>query len=359
MGSYVAGSALGSTRHREIIFAADPGIALSIIVVTYNSSRWLPALWASLRSQREKAFQVVVFDNASLDGTCAFLEGCDDALVIHSERNVGFAAACNAAARHATGSHLLFLNPDTRLEPNTIAEILFCIDRNPDAVIAPLQLSYDGEETLTDGTTVDLLGYPMVSRGAERPFYADGAAMVCPTSLFRLLGGFDEALFMFHEDIDLCWRAQLCGHQIIRCGRAVVRHVSGASAPGGAHRRGSKFMTTYFRRYNGEKNILRNILKNYSVQNCVWAVLVYLAQQACEIVVMCFFGRCEFARADFNAIMWNIENLRDTLETRSQVQKLRVTRDRDIFRSMRICLSKPALLRALGLPIVHPESRSR
>lgn len=339
--------------------ADDSGVSLSVIVVTYNSLRWLPALWASLQGQSRRGFQVVFFDNSSSDGTRDFTEQCDDALTINSEQNIGFAAANNAAARHATGSHLLFLNPDTRLEPNTVAEIFSCVEQFPEAILAPLQKSYDGEAVLTQGNGVDLLGYPTVSRDADRPFYADGAAMVCQARLFSRLGGFDEALFMFHEDIDLCWRAQLFGHEVIRCGRAVVRHVSGASAPGGAHRPGTRYRTTYFRRYNGEKNILRNLLKNYSALNCVWAIPLYLMQQVCEMVVMCISGRYDFARADYNAIAWNIGNLRDTLETRSRVQQLRVIPDRKFFSRMTLRLSKVGLLRVLGLPSVHPESHAR
>jgi GT2 family glycosyltransferase len=99
-------------------------MTVSVLVVTWNNRDTIDGCLASLP---EHGIEVLVWDNASADGTAELAER-HRALVIRSRVNVGFAAAVNALARHATGDYLLLLNPDARLDAGAIAALLRAAD---------------------------------------------------------------------------------------------------------------------------------------------------------------------------------------------------------------------------------------
>lgn len=319
--------------------------------MTYNAEKWIKPLLESIMGQTVKCFEIIVIDNASSDDTVNIVKKFPEVVVMPSPSNVGFAAANNKASKIARGTHLLFLNPDTKLDRRAIEEATKHIMRSSGAIVALAQRQYDSGQFLTNGNGVDWLGYPMGLDTAKVAFYADGAAMIVPRDIFLRLNGFDEALFMFHEDIDFCWRAQISGYSIESCRNAIVFHASGASAAGGAQK-GRVYFTTYFRRFHGEKNILRNILKNFALWRLPFGVVCYLLQQAIEILVMALFGRPEFAAADLAAIYWNMQHLRDTLVERKASQETRAVSDIRIVKRMYWGLAKYKALRTVGMPKV-------
>src|SRR4030088_2082943 len=105
---------------------------VSVLITTFNSARFLKACLESLLQQVYKPLEVIVVDNASSDGTRSLLANVADALsVIYNDTNIGFAAAQNQAARLATGSWLLSLNPDVVLSPDFVAKAVASGDLHP------------------------------------------------------------------------------------------------------------------------------------------------------------------------------------------------------------------------------------
>jgi GT2 family glycosyltransferase len=335
----------------------DPDRRLSVVIVTYQSAAWIGACLDSLAAQTYRSFEVVIVDNASTDGTLdAIAASPQAARVERSAHNSGFGSGANRGAAVAGGTMLLFLNPDTKLAPDCLGRIVAAADAaGSEVIVAPEQRSYDGALHLTAGSAVDVLGYPVGDRPG-RVFYADGAALLIAKATFERIGGFDGALFLFHEDIDLCWRAALANVPVVRCEGARVYHESGASAEGGAHK-GGRYQTTEFRRYHGEKNILRNLLKNYSLANLAWALPLYAVQIFAEIVLMAVLRQTPAVRADLRALRWNMRSLGDTLRARRRYQALRATGDRAIMRNMVRNLYKVMHVMENGIPRVVSGAR--
>ena len=229
---------------------------LSIIMVTYNSEAHVgKALRALRKAAAETSFEVIVIDNASADASVGMVYAeYPDAKIIRSPENLGFGAACNIGARHARGDFLLFLNPDTELDPAAIDRAVDYLTKHPEAGLVGGRTRYpDGrlnptccfaEPTLWSAVCY-ATGLASVFR-RSRLFNPEalgawdrdsdravdvitGCFALLRTSLFRSLRGFDERFFMYSEDTDLSRRIRDLGLTCIHCRDVGVVHTGGGS----------------------------------------------------------------------------------------------------------------------------------
>jgi GT2 family glycosyltransferase len=199
-------------------------------------------------SQRYRLKEVIVIDNASNDGTVDILEQFDDRCQIHyNEENVGFAAAQNQAIRMAGGDWVLTLNPDVLLLPNFIQALLDAGQFDPKigAVCGKL-LTMSAHFEIPERPVVDSTGIyfnPMLrhlDRGSqevdnghylhyEYVFGATAAAALYRRAMIEdiSLDGefFDSDFFVYREDADVAWRAQLMGWKCLYVPYARGYHV--------------------------------------------------------------------------------------------------------------------------------------
>ena len=221
---------------------------VSVTIVTYNSGRFIKRCLESVLSQRYRLKEVIVIDNASNDGTVDILEQFDDRCQIHyNEENVGFAAAQNQAIRMAGGDWVLTLNPDVLLLPNFIQALLDAGQFDPKigAVCGKL-LTMSSHFEIPERPVVDSTGIyfnPMLrhlDRGSqevdnghylhyEYVFGATAAAALYRRSMIEdiSLDGefFDSDFFVYREDADVAWRAQLMGWKCLYVPYARGYHV--------------------------------------------------------------------------------------------------------------------------------------
>src|SRR2546426_5115730 len=93
-------------------------IKASVIVITFNGRHHLEACFSSLGKQSVDAYETILIDNASQDGSADFVRrNFPRVRVIESKTNLGFAGGNNLAAKEATGDVLVFLNDDTEVDP--------------------------------------------------------------------------------------------------------------------------------------------------------------------------------------------------------------------------------------------------
>lgn len=335
---------------------------ISIIIVNYNSGSFLKKCIDSIKKQRIKAnVEIVVFDNNSHDNSLKIVKNeYKDVRVIENKRNLGFAEGNNRAVKVATGEYVFFLNPDTKLERNCLKILLDYAKKvkNKDFILVPKQVSYDEGKFLTLGLAVDIFGYPntaYISDGKKqiRPiFYADGAAIFIPKHTFVKLGMFDGDMFMYQEDIDLCWKAHLMDIKLYPVADAVVFHKVGAVAGGGLIS-GKKYETNLFRRYLSERNLLRNLLKNYSFYNLIWILPLNFLINCLEITLFLILMKPRVSLIYLKAWLWNISNFKSVVKKRRWIQARRVVPDKAIFSKMSRIPSKLFLLARVGVPTVN------
>jgi GT2 family glycosyltransferase len=242
----------------EAVRAGADRIAVSVVVVSYNTRDWLETCLNSVRQAAPTLnVEIIVVDNASADGSADFLEKTFPAVrVIRNSQNAGFAKAVNQGAQVARGEYLLLLNPDGYLKPGAIDALVSFAKHNPQHIIC-------GGRTVTPKGALDprsCWGAPtlwslfcnatllsVIWRGSrlfdpeamgwfqrDREQTVDivtGCLLLTRLDDWRRLGGFDERFFVYGEDADLCLRArEQAGRTCAITPNAEMVHAVGASS---------------------------------------------------------------------------------------------------------------------------------
>jgi hypothetical protein len=213
-----------------------------------------------LQSIKEKTFgvtyEIIVVDNASKDGSAEMVrDEFASVKLIESSGNLGFVRANNRASEEARGDFILYLNPDTELLTNAIFGMSrFLVDNREFGAVGCKLIGPDGKIQFTCAST-----FPTITNeicyllflnrifirskafSSNELDYWDhensapieclsGACMMVRRELIQGLGGFDENLFMYAEDLDLCHRILAAGWKIYYLSTEAILHKSGASS---------------------------------------------------------------------------------------------------------------------------------
>jgi GT2 family glycosyltransferase len=221
---------------------------VSVTIVTYNSGRFIKRCLESVLAQKCTTKEIIVIDNASTDGTVDILEQFEDRCqIVYNDENIGFAAAQNQAISLGSGDWVLTLNPDVLLLPNFIQALVDAgqMDKRIGTVCGKL-LAILATFDLPDKPLVDSTGIyftPMLrhlDRGSqevdnghylnhEYVFGATAAAALYRRTMIEDVSiqgeFFDEEFFVYREDADVAWRAQLLGWRCIYTPHARGYHV--------------------------------------------------------------------------------------------------------------------------------------
>lgn len=243
---------------------------VSVLVVNFQAGPYLTECLRSLVLQTMAAFEVIVVDNGSNDGSfAAAREAVAEDGRFHFEtpgRNLGFAAGNNYAAQRATAHWLALLNPDAFAAPDWLEQLLAAADQCPDTAMfgstqvnafAPERLDGCGDEYFAAGLPWRSgHGWPLTSlpKTQLRPVFGPcAAAALYRRDAFEAMSGFDESFFCYVEDVDLAFRMRLAGHHCLQVTEAVISHVGGGSSGGG---------TSDFARFQGTRNLVWCFFKN-------------------------------------------------------------------------------------------------
>ncbi len=230
---------------------------LSVIIVSFNVSAYLRQSLVSLVSATEgTSREIIVVDNSSSDGSAEMVRNEFKGIkLIVSEKNEGYAAACNKGIMASAGSYILILNPDTVVEPDAITTALVFMRRHPEAGAAGARMvngnglflpeSKRGfPSPLTSLFRFTGIGKLFPRSGFFNSYYlghlpesqrckADvltGAFMLIRRDALDRAGLFDTAFFMYGEDIDLSWRIRKAGYFNYYLPDVQITHFKGKSA---------------------------------------------------------------------------------------------------------------------------------
>jgi N-acetylglucosaminyl-diphospho-decaprenol L-rhamnosyltransferase len=226
----------------------------TVVVPTRNGAARLECLLASLDGS---AATVVVVDNGSTDAT-ASVAAAHGAETIRLERNVGYGRAVNLAASEAADGALVLLNDDCVCRPGFVEQLVGGLDPGSGVVMAGgVLLEPTGETIDTAGMEVDrtllvfdfLNGEPasIIDGPVADPFGPSGAAAAFDRSAFVRIGGFDERLFAYWEDVDLVLRLRAAGGRNRLVTAAVGTHEHSATLGSGSAAK--NYLTGFGRTY--------------------------------------------------------------------------------------------------------------
>jgi GT2 family glycosyltransferase len=308
---------------------------LSIIVPTLNGMAWLPTLMNALARQTFADFEVIVVDDGSYDQTVRWLEeNYPAARVIVNRHNLGFVASCNTGADVARGRIIVFLNNDTEPEADWAEQLALAVCSHPhEGIFASKLLLFDQRNTLhSAGDSMGLDGIPR-NRGVWQEdtgqydqqattFGGCGGAVAYRRELWSALGGFDETFWMYVEDADFAFRAQLLGwNAVFVPGARVYHHLS---ATGGG------VLASY---YVG-RNTIWLIAKNMP-RTLLWRNWLHIVGAQLGIAVDALRNwRGAAARARLRGQIAGLMGLPLALRKRSTIQPRRILDDFELAQRM-------------------------
>ncbi len=301
----------------------------SIIIVNYDAGDKLLHCLSEVVRVARSSCEIFVVDNASTDGAADLIElGFPEVTVIRSRTNLGFGAGCNLGASRARSQYLVFLNPDTIVEDGWLEALIKPLNTDVTAglVTAKIVLASNPNTINTCGNTVHITGVALCrGLGLQRDALKDpgevaavsGAAFAIRRTLFELLGGFDEEMFLYVEDTDLSWRARLAGWRCLYSPESVVRHHY-------------KLKLTPLKVFYQERNRYLMLVKSLR-----WPTLVILlpGQMLAELMTWGFVLLKDRAHIGnkLRAYRWLAANWRYVLNKRRATQALRRTPDRSLL----------------------------
>jgi GT2 family glycosyltransferase len=209
-----------------------------VYIPNYDGARWLPRTLQSLRAQTER-LDVVVVDNGSTDGSAAAARAdFPEITVLELGENIGFGPALNRAVATHPADAIVLLNSDVECEPEFCAELLAGLEDGVDMVAAVLLQErepglIDSAGVVADHTLMGfdyLHGEPVEALdGAADPLGPTGGAGLYRRSAWEAVGGFDERIFLYYEDLDLALRIAARGGRCRLATGARALHAYSAS----------------------------------------------------------------------------------------------------------------------------------
>ena len=249
---------------------------VSAIIVSYNTRQLLLECLESLRTVT-LPLEVLVVDNASTDGSVEAVRGRrPDVGVIVNRENLGFSKANNLGLRAARAPYVLVLNSDAAVRPGAVETMVEILDTRADVgVVGPRTVGADGAIQVSFGPDLTpwnewrqrklvrgvKAGEPAALRRAEslasvehQPAWVSGSCFLARRELLLRLDGFDEAFFLYEEDVDLCVRVRAAGARVLFTPRAEVVHHLGRSMDKAASRAAAEYRKShlyFYRKHNG------------------------------------------------------------------------------------------------------------
>jgi GT2 family glycosyltransferase len=254
--------------------AAAPQV--TAVIVSFNTREHLLQSLASLEAVAV-ALETIVVDNASEDGSAEAVRArFPGARVMRNAENVGFGRACNQALAVAQAPYVLLLNSDAEVRPGAVETLAGRLDRQADlAAAGPRTVDADGVIEVSFGPPLTLrhewrqrrLVRGVRARSAEavraaerlasvehEPAWLSASCLLARRDALRGVGGFDEAFFLYEEDVDLCVRLRQAGWRLLYTPAAEAVHHGGRSMeslPDRARLEYERSHLHYYRKHNG------------------------------------------------------------------------------------------------------------
>lgn len=306
---------------------------VSVIIVNWNGRAFIGKCLEALRHQNYRNFSVVLVDNASSDGSADFVRtNFPEVEILLQDHNTGFARANNLALASITTPYAALLNNDAIADPEWLSSLVAALDEYPEAGFAaskmllhdqPCTIDRVGDAYCRSGTAA------LRGRGEadckyhekEWVFGACAGAALYRMEMLRDIGLFDEDFFLLYEDVDLSFRAQLCGYKCIYVPEAIVYHLCGktivADSPASI--------------FYSHRNLEWVYLKNMPARLILKSVVLHIAYDVAAFLYFSFSGNMvSIAKAKFSAV----RNFSTMLRKRKYIQQRKVVDEQYLWQIM-------------------------
>ena len=238
-------------------------IDLSIIIVSYNTKdflkKCLESLYSSIAGSSLLSVEIIIADNGSSDDSLQFINSLKEKelnlKIIDNKSNLGFAKANNLAIKKSSGRYVLFLNPDTIVQKETLKTMVEFMDKNPKVGASTCRVEltdgqldqachrgfptawnsfcyFSGLEKIFSKSKI-FAGYSLTYLSLDKIHEIDagcGAFLIVRQPVGEAIGWFDEDYFWYGEDLDFCYRLKQKGWQVMFVPTTKIIHWKGAAS---------------------------------------------------------------------------------------------------------------------------------
>ena len=214
---------------------------VSVIVLNYNAGELLLNCIESIKKSAYKNLEIIVVDNISTDKSQKICkEKYPDIKLIQNDENFGYCEGNNIGIREAKGDYIIILNPDTIVESNWIKELISAYNKFGEGLYQPKILSLNEKQVLqSTGNMLHVFGFGFakdkvrkdegVGEEIKKIGYASGTCLFTSRNVLDKVGLLDSFLFLYHDDLDLGWRASQIGINSYYVPKSKIYHVESYS----------------------------------------------------------------------------------------------------------------------------------
>ena len=302
---------------------------VSVIVLNYNAGKLLLNCIESIKKSAYKNLEIIVVDNISTDKSQKICkEKYPDIKLIQNDENFGYCEGNNIGIREAKGDYIIILNPDTIVESNWIEELISAYNKFGDGLYQPKFFSLDEKLVLqSTGNMLHIFGFGFArDKGKiddkkmeviEKINYASGTCLFTSKVVLDKVGLLDPFLFLYHDDLDLGWRAAQIGINSFYVPQSIIYHAESYSI---------KWSSKKF--YWLERNRKYCILTHYSKETYAKMRLSLFLVDLC---VWLFYLSKGFLGAKIKAEL-DIFRSRKAIKIRhNQLEKMKIVSDKDLI----------------------------
>ena len=214
---------------------------VSVIVLNYNAGELLLNCIGSIKKSTYKNLEIIVVDNISTDKsqeTCK--KTYPDIKLVQNNENFGYCEGNNIGIREAKGDYIIILNPDTIVESNWIKELISAYNKFGEGLYQPKHLSLNEKTVyMSAGNMLNIFGFGYAREKGnkdENQFnkieeigYASGTCLFTSSAVLKKVGLFDPFIFLYHDDLDLGWRASQLGIKSYYVPTSLIYHAESYS----------------------------------------------------------------------------------------------------------------------------------
>ena len=214
---------------------------VSVIVLNYNAGKLLLNCIESIKKSAYKKIEIIVVDNISTDKSQKICkEKYPDIKLIQNDENFGYCEGNNIGIREAKGDYIIILNPDTIVESNWIEELISAYNKFGEGLYQPKHLSLNKKTVyMSAGNMLNIFGFGYAREKGnkdENQFnkieeigYASGTCLFTSSAVLKKVGLFDPFIFLYHDDLDLGWRASQLGIKSYYVPTSLIYHAESYS----------------------------------------------------------------------------------------------------------------------------------
>ncbi len=303
----------------------------SIIVLNYNAGNLLLDCIDSIYKTQTHKFEVIVVDNISTDNShkkCK--EKFPQIRLIENKENLGYCEGNNVGIRNANGKFIVILNPDTKVEPNWLEELFKSYKKFGDGLYQPKIMAFKNNLFESGGNMLQVFGFGY-SKGREfqdngqydkacEIGYASGACLFTKTEIIKKIGLFDPFIFLYHDDLDLGWRAAQLGIKSFYSPESKIYHAGSYNYKWSA----KKF---YWLERNRHYCLLTHYSKKTFYKMLPSIILV-------EMMMIAFYVSKGFTKMKFDAYIDILKNYSHIQKKYHEIENKKLVSDSELIKKM-------------------------